>query len=185
MTRRPQHTPHSNSNFVPKVVAVALCSLFAVACSGAAVGPPSVGNPHAKRIRSLDVTLQVPIGFEEKKEGVWTLDAAGSRHAMLWVERKDTPEAGVESFVEKLAAGVGKRGTAGVIRREKVELDDLEGHYLEAATVIGQQASAAMQLVVGAEDGMYMVSLVATAGAMRKNRKAFEACVKSLRIPSR
>ena len=163
----------------------ALLGLLASACGGAVVGPPLVGDGRATTVRSLDVTLQVPAGFSQKKETVWTLDSGGARHAMLWVQRQDLPKEGVDSYVEKLARDLGKQGTAGVTRREKIELDDLDGHYLEAATVVGRQASSAIQVIVGAEDGLYMLSIVATAATMKRNKKAFEQCARSLRVPRR
>lgn len=163
-----------------------LCALsFAGGCGATIVGAPLVSEGRDTRIRDLDVSLRVPAAFDKHKSGVWTLDAGGARHAMLWVQRKDTPKEGINGFVENLAANVGRGGRAGVIRREKVELGDLEGHFIEAVTIFGQQHSAVMQLLVGAEDGLYMVSLVATIDTMRRNHKIFEAVVKSLRVPPR
>ncbi len=164
---------------------VAVATMVLTACSGAVVGPPLVGDGREARIADLDVVLMVPVGFDQKKASVWTLDSAGSRHAMLWVQHKELSGKSVESVVNEVTEALGRGGKAGVTRREKIMLDDLEAHFVEAVTVVGAQRSAAMQVTVGAEDGMYVVSLLATVDAMRRNHKAFEACVKSLRIPAR
>lgn len=161
-------------------VAIALSS-----CGSTQLGPPLVSEGRETYVRSFDLRLAVPAAFAEKKPAVWTLDAGGARHAMLWIERKDLPEDGVEGFVERAIKQVGQNGMAGVTRREKIMLGDLEAHFVEAVTVIGNQRSAAMQVMVGAEDGLYLLSLVATVDAMLRNHKVFEACMKSLRIQSR
>ncbi len=136
-------------------------------------------------MRDLDVTLHVPVGFERKKPLIWTLDAGGSRHALLWLERKDLPKQGVKAWVQRSAADLGRFGLAGVTRRDTVPLGDLEGYLVEAITLVGKQRQAAMQIVVGAEDGMYVLSILSTIEAMAKNRKAFDTALRSLRIPQR
>jgi hypothetical protein len=174
-----------NSKRAAFVACLLLSALALPGCGSAQLGPPLVGDGRETHVKTLDLKLSVPVGFEKKKSGVWTLDSGGARHAMLWVERKDLPEDGVAGFVDRTVKHVGKGGVAGVTRREKLQLGDLEGHFVEAVTVIGSQRSAAMQLMVGAEDGLYLLSIVATVDTMRRNRKAFEACVKSLRVPRR
>ncbi len=171
---------------VSSCVAVALlfCSSLA-GCGAATVVAPLLSAARRTTVRTLDVSLDVPTGLDRKKPHVWTLDSGGVRHAMLWLERKPMPKDGVDAWVARTSAVLGRGGVAGVTRREVVHLGDLEGHLLEAVTLIGQTRHCAMQLMVGAEDGMYVASVLATIEAMRRNHKAFETALRSLRIPKR
>ena len=171
---------HTESRLAPFLLLA-----LSIGCSGARAGPPIVGSPKKVVVRELDVTLAVPSGFVRKKPGVWVLDAGGVRHALLWIERRKLPEAGVQAWVRRAEADLGRFGLAGVTRRETVPLGDLAGYLVEAVTLVGRKHNAAMQIVVGAEDGMYVLSILATLETMTRNRKAFDATLRSLRIPQR
>lgn len=156
-----------------------------IGCGGATLGAPQVGSGRNVVVRDLDVSIDIPAGFERKKPLIWALDAGGVRHAFLWLERRAKPDQGVEAWLNKSAADLGRFGMAGIIRRQPVEIGDLQGQIVEAITLVGQQRHAVMQLVVEAEDGMYLVSILGTIDAMRRNHKAFDAALRSFRIPQR
>ncbi|GEM_PF-2748218 len=171
--------------FARRIAVVAGLLVGVVGCGATVVGPPILGGGRHALIEKLDVSLKIPVGMDRKKPHVWTLDAGGVRHAMLWVERKKLPETGAKGWVDAAAKRMGSSGMAGLIRREVVMIGDLDAHLLESITLLGRQRRAAMQLVAGAEDGLYVVSVLATLDTMKRNHKAFEKALRSTRIPRR
>ena len=73
-------------------------------------------------------------------------------------------------------------GRAGLIRNEAVELGDLDGHYIEAIDLLGNNRQVLYQVVVESEDGLYIASIYAPIGLHKTHGEALGETVRSLRV---
>ncbi len=155
---------------------------FVTACAGGSVVPTPVRTGSRHGLAGSPASIVIPTGLRKLDHRTWARFEGGQAVVILRFAIKPEVDATLDGHVDDVVAALGRDGTWGVTRDERVDLADLEARLIEALELFGESRRALWQIVTVAETGLYTVSLIGLASALEAHRAVYEGALRSLRV---
>ncbi len=164
-----------------------MLTVATAACSGASSNEISLENlPQTDGIRHTisqsRASVLIPKGWRIAAPTSWLRQVAPELAILLHIERLPEPEGGAQTYVDRMIADTTSAGEADIESDRRVRLGDLDARLVQTVELRGAAPKALWSLVVSAEDGMWLASVLGPVSDLRAKRSEVMAALLSLRI---